>query len=139
MIQSTLLAALEAAFQAAVKSEVESQLSELAAKVAALETRLADATPQRFDAEAVAESLSDEQLRYIARRLSPSDIAASVDWSEELDYSQIVGAIDYSEIVGELDYSELAGELNYSALVEHVNLDEPLRAVLAGRFVTIQL
>lgn len=184
-MQSPLLAALEAAFQSAVTAEVESQLTgirqhfantvgELAAKVAALETKLAEAqlfqrttsidvnaatdalnqqewfwqkvgsfveerAAQEFNAEAIAESLSDEQLRHIARRVSPSDIAGSVDWSEEIDYSEITGALDYSELASELNYSELAGEVDAEQLASAVDLDQRLREILSGRSVTIQL
>ena len=138
MIQSTLLAALEAAFQAAVKAEVESQLTgirqhfantvgELAAKVASLEHAI---EMKELDYATLAESLSEEQLRYIARRVSPSDIAGSVDWSEEIDYSEITSALDYSELAGEVDAEQLASELD---------IDQRLREILSGRSVTIQL
>jgi len=136
MIQSTLLAAIDAAFQAAVKAEVESQLTgirqhfantvgELAAKVAALE----EAAPE-FDAEAIAQLLSEEQLRQIGRRVSPNDIAASVDWSE---------VIDYSELAGSIEYSELAGEITVNDIADALDLDARLRQFLAGRSITIQL
>ena len=147
MIQSTLLAALEAAFQSAVTAEVESQLTgirqhfantvgELAAKVASLEHAV---EMKELDYATLAESLSDEQLRQIARRVSPSDIAGSVDWSEEIDYSEITAALDYSELASELNYSELAGEVDAEQLASALDLDQRLREILSGRSVTIQL
>ncbi len=185
MIQSPLLAALEAAFQSAVTAEVESQLTgirqhcantvgELAAKVAALETKLTEAqlfqrttsidvnaatdalnqqewfwqkvgsfveerAAQEFNAEAMAESLSDEQLRHIARRVSPSDIASSVDWSEEIDYSEITSALDFSELANEINYSELSSDIDAAQWANQLDLDERLRDILSGRTVTIQL
>lgn len=162
MIQSTLLAALEAAFQAAVKAEVEAQL---VAFTAQLDNRLAqlvvnhssvsvsDMTALRerldglecavemkeLDYATLAESLSDEQLRQIARRVSPSDIAATVDWSEEIDYSGITSALDYSELANEINYSELSSEIDAAQWANQLDLDERLRDILSGRTVTIQL
>lgn len=146
-MQSPLLAALEAAFQAAVTAEVESQLTgikqhfantigELAAKVASLEHV---AEREQIDYATLAESLSEEQLRYIARRVSPSDIAGSVDWSEEIDYSEITSALDYSELANEINYSELSSEIDAAQWANQLDLDERLRDILSGRTVTIQL
>ena len=147
MIQSPLLAALEAAFQSAVTAEVESQLTgirqhfantvgELAAKVASLEHAV---EMKELDYATLAESLSDEQLRQIARRVSPSDIAGSVDWSEEIDYSEITSALDYSELANEINYSELSSEIDAAQWANQLDLDERLRDILSGRTVTIQL
>lgn len=63
--------------------------------------------------EALAESLSDDQLRRIGRQAAQMiDWASAVDWAEALDYSEIVSAIDLEELAGEFDLSAIAAEID---------------------------
>lgn len=63
--------------------------------------------------DALAEALSDDQLRRIGRQAGQMiDWASAVDWAEALDYSEIVSTIDLEELAGEFDLSEIAAEID---------------------------
>ena len=122
MNDNLLISAVQAAFDEAVQKAVATHITqlqqqhanvvgELAARVAALETKLP----------------------------SQADLVAEVDWSEQLDYGKIVEHISLSDLAGELtsnqleeiaeeiDLSDLANELDTDKLMKNFDLDQALR------------
>lgn len=156
MNDNVLIAAMQAVFNEAVQTAVATHITqlqqqhanvvgELATKVAALETKLAEAQlfTRTTDVEVTldkarviealdsqewfwdkiqnfvqVENLTDDQLAKIAGHFDPSDLVAAVDWSEVLDYA---------EIAGEIDLDDLASEFDAQGIADKVDVEEAVR------------
>ena len=156
MNDNVLIAAMQAVFNEAVQTAVATHITqlqqqhanvvgELATKVAALETKLAEAQlfTRTTDVEVTldkarviealdsqewfwdkiqnfvqVENLTDDQLAKIAKHLDPDNLVALVDWSEVLDYA---------EIAGEIDLDDLASEFDAQGIADKVDVEEAVR------------
>jgi hypothetical protein len=149
-----IVAALQVAFEAAVQTAVEQRLAPLAARLAALEARASDLTPQlqrvifsddelrllaaHVNLADLAGELIPAQLRTIgegvnlaslAAELSPSDLISNVDWSEVLDYS---------DLASEIDLSDLADEISMERLTDAIDLNDKIRDYLSDTMFNIR-
>jgi hypothetical protein len=61
--------------------------------------------------------LTDSQLRTIAGNISLPDLLECVDWSEVLDYSEIVSAVDMSELAEEFDLETIAENIDLGSAI----------------------
>lgn len=129
MNDNLLISAVQAAFDEAVQKAVATHITqlqqqhanvvgELAARVAALETKLPS------QAELVA-AIDWSQV-----------LVTAIDWSQVLDYEeiakevdlkQLTSEIDLSDLASEIDLSDLASEIDADKLMEKYDLDEALR------------
>jgi hypothetical protein len=72
---------------------------------------------ERASVQELAGFLTDAQLQKIASNISLPDLLECVDWSEVLDYSEIISEIDMSELAGELDPETVAEHIDVEAAV----------------------
>lgn len=78
----------------------------------------------------IAEHLSDDQLRTIARHVDAQELVASVDFSEVLDYS---------EIAGEINLDDLADELDADGIAEKIDVEDAIRDFFRNNTVSISI
>ena len=140
--QANILGALAEKIAAMEVKLVEAQLFERTAQVdvqlnesdvvAAIDRQwFWDKLRLNINYDALAEALSDDQLRRIGRQAGQMiDWASAVDWAEALDYSEIVSAIDLEELAGEFDLSAIAAE---------IDLQESVHEFFANNQVTISV
>jgi hypothetical protein len=72
---------------------------------------------ERASVQELAGFLTDSQLRTIAGNISLPDLLECVDWSEVLDYSEIVSAIDMSELAEEFDLETIAENIDLESAI----------------------
>ncbi|NBT31130.1 MAG: hypothetical protein EBT13_04285 [Rhodobacteraceae bacterium] len=85
---------------------------------------------ERASVHELAGFLTDAQLRTIARNIPLPDLLECVDWSEVLDYSEIVSGIDMSELAGEFDLDSIA---------EHIDLESAISEFFSENSVKLSI
>lgn len=97
--------------------------------LAGIRDRLSALEDQATPSE-IAEHLSDDQLRTIARHVDAQELVASVDFSEVLDYS---------EIAGEINLDDLADELDADGIAEKIDVEDAIRDFFRNNTVSISI
>ena len=161
MSDNVLMAALQAAFTQAVQAAVSTHVTqlqqqhanvvgELATKVAALETKLAEAqlftrsteVSVQLDKAQIIDALDQQEwfwgkLKGFIDENTPAvnleELAANINLEEladHVDVSTLAGELtdsQLSDIAGDIDLSDLAGELDPEKIADRLDIDEMIR------------
>jgi hypothetical protein len=84
----------------------------------------------QIDEASLAERLSEDQLRTIARHVDAHEVAAAIDFSE---------ALDYSAIANEIDLDDLADELDADGIAEKIDVEDAIRDFFRNNTVSISI
>lgn len=72
---------------------------------------------EQVSVQELAGFLTDAQLEKIANNIHLPHLLECVDWSEVLDYSEIISEIDMSELAGEFDPENIAEHIDVEGAV----------------------